>query len=775
MKQVIAFLIAIFLKVNVLFASHAMGGEITYQHLVNNDYILTYTFYRDCSGIGAPGAAIIKVTSSCYSSFNITLFPAPNSPIEISPVCPGELSTCNGGSSFGVQKWIYSDTITLPGRCNDWIFSKSECCRNFITTSNNASDMYVYSVLNNAGNINNSSPIFLNNSTPFVCLGQRSCFNPGAFDPDGDSLTYRLGLPMSTLGVITYLPGYSASQPIQSNPPVTFDLTTGDMCMTPTQFDISIFALVITEYRNGVFVGQVERDIQIQVINCNNSLPSLSGINGTPSFQAYACAGRPFSFWIKSSDGNSIDTTKITWDNSLPGATLTTFGTYRDSAVFSWVPPITSSNQTFCFTITVKDDHCPYFGTQTYSYCIKVSLPKVYAGSDQIIFCGNYTSLSAVGAGGIPSYTYVWDDTIVGQTLSPTGPGQHIVAIIDSIGCINFDTVNVYADSSSIIRSIFDVDSSCEDEAVVFTNLSTGGGINNYQWNFGDGTTSNSQNPSPHTYLNPGLYITELFISNIFGCKDSITDTIAIYPKPTVSIGDFFICYGDVIELEPITNATSFNWSTGATTSNIYVSPANLTTYSVNVTNVFGCTNADSSTVNVYPIPEANFIIDSLYYVNDNVFIQDSSFTLNGSIVSWTWEIDSTISYSQNINYMFSNAGNYTVSLIVIDEKQCTDTIFKTIIIEDPYIAVYIPNSFSPNEDGKNDYFKVYGTNLTKVKVEIFDRWGIYIYSWEGINGGWNGTYKGEVVQNDTYVYKVYIEGIKGFKKEYTGKITIIK
>lgn len=772
-QKVILLLFISLLKVNFGFATHTMGGELTYSCIGNNTYNLTYSFYRDCSGINAPSGVLIQIQSSCYPTFSVTLNPTPLSPIEISPACSGVLSSCNGGTFTGIQRWIYSGTVTLPGPCSNWTFSRTECCRNpSITTigSPSVTNMYIFSTLNVIGGVCNNSPTFVNNPVFFACIGQRFCFNPGAIDPDGDSLAYQLIPPRSSTGIINYNLGYSAAQFIHSNPPITFNPLTGDVCMTPTQADISIFAMLISEYRNGVLIGQVERDIQIQVTVCNNIIPFLSGINGTPSFTINTCLGIPCTFWVRSVDPNPSDTTRITWNNGITNATLTTFGGRRDSALFSWIP--TSSGQ-FCFTITVTDNSCPYIGIQTYSYCVNVSNPQVNAGNNRMVNCGECIQLTAVGSDGITPYTYIWNDTIFNRTLNQACPGLHIVEITDANGCKDYDTVNVFIDSTTLIQSLFIAELGCEDIPATFTNLSTGNGINSYRWTFGDGTYSYVQNPPAHIYSDPGTYVIQLVITNSEGCMDSMMSATIIRPKPPLTLNDTAICFGDIVEIIPNTTANNFIWRPGNdTTSFIYSSPSLPTTYYLTVTDNYGCINSDSAFVDVYSLPEANFILDTAYYDSEDILIQDSSYSQNGNIIAWLWNINGTFIVDQNPTCVFFDTGYYNINLLITDEKQCVDTITKRIkIIEDPFTTVYIPNAFTPNQDDKNDLFKIYGNNITNVKVDIFDRWGLLIYQWEGVNGYWDGGNS----QNDTYVYKVYVEGLKGFKKSYIGKVTLVK
>ena len=243
-------------------ASHAMGADLTYTWVSGNTYHLKFSFYRFCDGIMPPTLFTVDVTSSCFGAFTVNL-PCVNynTPTEISPVCNTAASTCTGGTYIGVQEFIYEGNVTLPGPCADWRFSTSECCRNatITTTVGGAGDdLYVYSLLNNTNGQHNNSCSFQNYPVPFACRGQRFCFNHGASEVDGDSVVYQMITPLTTVGSVTYMPGYSATQPISSTPAVRFNAVTGDICMDPTALEVSVFAVLVSEYRNGVLIGQVE-------------------------------------------------------------------------------------------------------------------------------------------------------------------------------------------------------------------------------------------------------------------------------------------------------------------------------------------------------------------------------------------------------------------------------------------------------------------------------------------------------------------------------------
>jgi len=310
-----------------------MGLDLTYECLGGDTFAVELTFYRDCSGISAPYNAYITVsTASCGQSFSASL---PRISIrELNAVCPTLITTCSGGSYPGVQEYIYRGTVVIPDSCNDWMFSYGLCCRNnaINTISSTGVNIYVQTTLDNLNNTCNSSPIFTNTPVPFMCVGATFCFNNGAVDPDGDSLVYTLVTPTTgpqAGNIVNYVGGFGPSNPITSSPPMAFNPLTGDICFTPTVLgEVSVMQVRVEEWRNGVQIGYIDRDIQLRVVDCvvPNTLPSVDGINGTGIFTASVCAGDTLCFFTSSVDPDTGQTITMNWNSGIPGSTFNISG-----------------------------------------------------------------------------------------------------------------------------------------------------------------------------------------------------------------------------------------------------------------------------------------------------------------------------------------------------------------------------------------------------------------------------------------------------------------
>ncbi|CAN5298719.1 hypothetical protein BH09BAC5_BH09BAC5_00370 [soil metagenome] len=604
--RILICLIIAFIQTNTeAYASHAQGGDLTYTCLGGNQYRLRLAFYRDCSGAGAPGNVNIDISSaSCNQNFSTTLNPLPGTGQDVTPICPSMQTVCNGGNNPGVQEWIYEGNITLPQACTDWVFSFTLCCRNAaINTIVNpgGQNIYIETHLNNVAAPCNNSPVFSNIPVPFICSTQSYCFNHGAVDPDGDSLAYSLITPMTgPTTTVTYISPYSASQPLLSSPLVTFNNVTGDICMNPTQIIVTVMAVRVEEWRNGIMIGSVIRDIQLHTINCTNNLPNITGINGGNTYSASVCAGNTLSFYVNSSDADPGQNLTVTWNGAISGATFTTTAGPLPTGTFSWTPtPNNISNTPYCFTITVTDDACPYSGSQTFAFCITVTgfgLNITSSGTN----CGASNGSAAVlVTGGNGPYNYQWSPS-GGNNANANGllPGNYSVIVTDANGCASTATTTVIQGPSNANVNATVVDVQCFGGTNGSASLNVNGGQGPYTYQWSNNTTSSSITGMP-----AGTYSVVVTTAN--GCTTNVTVTIT-QPNSdvtsTASINGNVSCFGGnngqaTVNASGGTSPYVYSWNSIPAQSTATASSLNSGIYTVVVTDANGCVS--SSSINI--------------------------------------------------------------------------------------------------------------------------------------------------------------------------------
>jgi len=125
---------------------------------------------------------------------------------------------------------------------------------------------------------------------------------------------------------------------------------------------------------------------------------------------------------------------------------------------------------------------------------------------------------------------------------------------------------------------------------------------------------------------------------------------------------------------------------------------------------------------------------------------------------------------------MYSDTGTYRARLIVTSYDNCTDTAYKTIKIEGGN-DIYIPNAFTPNGDGINDYFKVSGIGIRSTEMIIYDRWGEKVFEQKGSAVLWNGYNQKQdnMCGEGVYVYLINVVDIHGNLKNFKGTVFLLR
>jgi gliding motility-associated-like protein len=206
-------------------------------------------------------------------------------------------------------------------------------------------------------------------------------------------------------------------------------------------------------------------------------------------------------------------------------------------------------------------------------------------------------------------------------------------------------------------------------------------------------------------------------------------------------------------------------------------------TYSVIVTDSRGCAQVQSVVVPEVAPPVADFNFDpttDISMLDPEVIFQDAS---SGVFSSMAWDFGDTVSGANNNStianpsHTYSDTGMYCVTLIITTPSgACADTATKCLKV-DALSTFYIPNSFTPNNDGHNEIFMAYGTYIAEFHLYIFDRWGNLIFESIDIHKGWDGTVKnnGTRVQEDVYVWKVNLTDTNMHTHNYLGRVTLVK
>ena len=183
---------------------------------------------------------------------------------------------------------------------------------------------------------------------------------------------------------------------------------------------------------------------------------------------------------------------------------------------------------------------------------------------------------------------------------------------------------------------------------------------------------------------------------------------------------------------------------------------------------ITNCSNSTDKIVSILPAPIANFTLgpQTTDIDNPNIFFLNKSEQVNSLI--WNMGDGQTILDSISFNYTYSDTGKYIIELIISNQYGCGDTIQDSVIIN-PIYTCYIPNAFTPNDDGKNDSFGPVMTAMKSYSIRIYDRWGGIVFNEE--NKEWDGA------DYPKGIYNYNIEAIDYKNKvfRYAGKITLAR
>ena len=535
-------------------ASHVPGGNITYECIGPNTYVVTLTVFEDCGTafIGNMPESI-SVTNTCGLTFstNISL-PIVTYQQEISQLCLPMLgqSECNGGGFPGVYMHIWRDTITLPGPCDSWIFSYDDCCRNasqnLVGTGN---DYYFETVLNSNTASCNSSPIITASPIPYNCLNQPVVYNFGVYEPDGDSLVYSLVSALDDPGLpVPYQGGYSGASPING---ININPNTGEITFTPTIQGNFVVVVLIQEYdANGNLVGSVMQDFQFEIITCTNISPSapttgLLNFTGTAiqtgPFDIQTCEGDSVCFELEFLDNNPTDSIYINSNIAqlFPGASLVQNSYFSPATATFCFVVLPGSNPFSTISVNVNDNACPIMGTTSAAIGVSV-ISSTYAGQDITICQGEPTQLNSSG-GNVFVWSIISGDPIsIGNNFScnncpdpianPAFSTVYKVVSNLSGGCSNVDTVNVNV-APNFNYTLFQSDTvTCLNSPLDFSVTPLSGGTYTYDWNpIAYLSNPNIANPVFSSSM-PGPFTYEVTITSGQGCEKKDSILVDVYP-----------------------------------------------------------------------------------------------------------------------------------------------------------------------------------------------------------------------------------------------------
>lgn len=674
-------IIALATSANRAKANYAAGGELIYVHVADSTYQFFFKLYRDCSGNAEPDTIPLCFFNPCINlSFTAPMpkWMGTGGGSVIGPICAGKNNCDSPASLIPAYKEVwYGAIVTMPARCNAWrIFTRTVTRNSIYNIQNSASSsMYVEATMNNSTTDSNSSPYYSVKPMYAVGLNMPYTFNNGGIDPDGDSLWHDIIMPRTgaamcndtavNMSFATATPNYQLnSNPFQTNNTFAMNKQNGHMSFIATMQGKANMVVRTREYRNGVQIGSIMREIQMNTI-LMLSPPTYSGdvTCGTPPVVTMAgryfpgCVNQTLTYcsYMKSSDTNSKLYLSHNLGATIPGAsmTFTNQGTDSVHAVFTWTPGINDAGPK-AHLIKLIDSMCggnpiPVQKTYTADYYIWGS---VKANNDTSICAGQPAYLTVTGGGSYQwavlsgsqnslsnpnaanpiatptvTTTYIATSTInpyctninkdtVTVTVRPSTPGAN--AIGTSFGCGHNPLVNyINACPGQHISFCFNTQST-DNDALLYPsdNSATSMPAANISYT-GQGTDSIygtfSWTPGPNDIGFHSVTLTTYDSACVTGSGSHTkqqTVGIIVWGPPRIT-GDTFICPGESVQLTAsgglgyhwrILRGGSLNSLSDTSIYNPVATPDSTTTYVVtSLANTYCSNNKDSITVQVYP------------------------------------------------------------------------------------------------------------------------------------------------------------------------------
>lgn len=806
-------------------ASHAAGADLIYEWISGTQYVVTFKFYRDCTGIPEQPNVQLCILNGCTNTIDSKTLPKivtlpdgrPNGS-QVATGCPGFPNKCEDASATlpGYREWWYRDTIVLNGRCNKWRFSVSINARNGSQNLANGGNLYIEATLDNANVDHNNSTVFYTKPVPYVCLSQPYTFNNGAIDKDNDALLFEVAQPLNHGGcaatpatVMTFRtatpPLSLPNNPFQTNNTYTLNSSTGQINYTAAQLGAHTTTIRVKEYRGGILVGSTMRDIQVQVQPCTttpidldvdtNSLVNSTLINGSIN----ACINRVFTFCfdIKASDTDAL---VVVSDNSkivIPASSITYTNNGQDSVrgCFSWFPQIADSGLKV-LTITAKDSTCKAPGisiAQVFTIPLDINThapaPKV---NSPVELCQNIVAAPLTANG----TNLRWYTTPVGGTFSSTAPVPNTTTVGQQVFYVSHVPNGCESERRPIFVNVSDFpsaaitaekDTICAFEDVIIASIDASAPETKYVWNTDTGKISYQADTFIKAYWkNSGLKTIRLTVKNK-DCATNDSTTLYVLPSP---IAQFDIiknsCVGTEVKLIPAKDENAlYFWNVdGHNLTNTQYNPV----YSLNWNDTGkkyirlstqwndgrnDCINSyiDSITIHDFPIADIANLTDG-----DICFGKEFRFrTPEGYRYSYDWEPPQFFNNNDAPEVTGTAETSGYIYVHVNNTWDCiaTDSIFITAA---PCCEIAMPDAFTPNGDGVNDFYQP--MNGSQFKIENFiiaNRRGQIVFNNISPSAGWDGTHNGEESGIDTYNYYIKYTCNDETVKEKKGTILLIR
>ncbi len=489
-----------------------------------------------------------------------------------------------------------------------------------------------------------------------------------------------------------------------------------------SQLNLSTFQAIGYSHTNQVMLNGNELSILFPNIYLSDSTSSADSSRGFFQYRIKPMSGLGCSAEIK-------NTASIYFDFNAPVVTNTTVNAYPVNP-----EPPSIGDTTVCYGTSIIFTPAPSLNSISW-----------FDVSNTLLSAGNSFTLSDLTTSTV----------IYAQTMSTAGCGSAAEAV----------NITVQPLQTSPLLSVNDT--LCFTDTLQLSASALSGW--NYYWSGPAGFSSVDQQPvlAPLSTSNTGIYT--LYVSN----SQCLSDTAAIYLQidslPLIFVSNNpDICLGDSVDLHASGNLNSIVWSTGEATGFIWVQPTQTTLYDVSGQNTCGSAYQNILVeVHLPPIANAG---------SSAVLIEGESTPLHSEGgIAYAWFPQEGLSCSNCSDPMLTISQDQQYIVIVTDEFGCSDTAKLFVDVVSEGNTIYVPNSFSPNEDGLNDRFMITGKDLLETHIIIYARSGDIVFESKELNAAWDGRSKDQTLEPTVFIYTLEATFINGERSKRKGTITLIR
>lgn len=527
------------------------------------------------------------------------------------------------------------------------------------------------------------------------------------------------------------------------------------------------------------------------VNNCKDTISKKINVQGPkPDFKSDTTKGCT-PLLVTFADSTKSDSTLVKWtwnfgDGTTPKTVTTATVNHTYITPGSYKVTLTSIDKSGCTSVIEKADYIvPTFPFPNFTADTLACKGKVI----------DFNASTSVVAGANPKFEWTFGDGIsaAGKTTTHTYLKDSLYTITlkvtDENGCDSTITTTIRIQDPTATFTKTVLTEGCGYTNMQFTDISTGSSINKWEWDFGDGATAVNQNPT-HSYTTPGEYSVKLKVTNSAGCSNTLTlDRFLVVPGP---VGTFTFTPKTGCKPFAVTftaksdNSTKYTWDfgDGVVISDTAKTIQHIYTQDITATPILVMSSTlANGTLCELPAPTAgNVSVSSIITVDIDstnitlgeeetaVLTSDIKGASAKSIYSWTPPNALSCTDCPTPTVTGDGTGNtYVYYLTISDVGGCTtyDSVRIEFLkcINDKF---FIPNVFTPNDDGVNDLFDITGLCIKNdYKLTIFNNWGQEMFSTTDRNKSWNGKVlkNGLAASSGVYYYILLMdaEAHKGF------------